>query len=95
MRGLGHSLERQLAVDLLDGALDVRLHPLDTALGGRGEVRDVSLPAGCPLGGLMSETLLGAGGHEVEGGEGHGACDAVGGDLGGLCGGDADGHVEE
>ena len=81
---LGHPLEGQAAVDVLNGAGDGGLDALDAALEGRGEEADVALPAGCPLGGLVGHALLGAGHDHVEGREDADAGGAYAEDLGAL-----------
>jgi hypothetical protein len=90
---LGRPLQGEAVLDPLDGPLDGRRDALDAPLDGVPEEGDVALPAGSPLDRLPGETLLGAGGHEVEGGEPGDASGAHAEDLGPGGGGDADDHV--
>lgn len=64
-----HLLERQLVVDLLDGARYAGLGPLRETLGGGGDARDAALPSRGPAGGLRGDAFLGAREHHVEWGE--------------------------
>lgn len=86
-------LQGEAGLDALDGALDGRGNPLDAALDGAPEHRDVALPPRRPLAGLLGETLLGTGGHQVERSEEGDAGGAHGENLGPRRGGDAERHV--
>lgn len=81
---LGHPLEGQAAVHVLNGAGDGGLDALDATLDARGEEADVALPAGRPLGGLVGHALLGSGHDHVEGREDADAGGAHAEDLGAL-----------
>jgi hypothetical protein len=79
-------------LDPLNGPCHGRRYPLDASLDGVLEHCDVALPARCPLEGLACETLLSAGEHEIEGGEGADAGSAEAEDFTSGGGGNADGH---
>jgi len=91
---LGRLLQRKAVLDPLDGPLDGRRDPLNALLNGVLEHGDVALPPRSPLVGLLVETLIGAGGHQVEGRKPGGAGGAHGEDLSPGGGGNADGHVD-
>jgi len=89
---LGRGFEGKSLLDPLDGSGDGGSNPLDAALHGRLEVRDVAFPSWSPLVGLMGDACLGTGEHHIERGESTNASGAEAEVLGGTGSGDADRH---
>lgn len=84
----------KFVLNLLNSAGYRGRDPLDTTLNWRLEHGDVALPFGRPLGGLASDTLLGARDDHVERCEGAEATCPHAEDLSPSGSGDADGHFE-